>query len=708
MSITTWAALKELPNSQKNILVEFYPIEYLSDGWVLDTNGVNADIYRRPLTTFGTIDLNAVWRDGTAQAEVGSIGALDVVAPAHYWFNQSGQILYINVPIGDMPVVDYIYAAIHYMPFSDKSGAGLEFDGVVYDPRVETMPDIHLESSGLIYGVSFPGGGNIVIRNDDGGLDDFFNRMIWRSSVAKVYLGGEALPKSEYQLLLDGKLTDTVTWNRDVMTLNVQDKRQKIKMKYAYSPKFADGTANTNNVEEEWKGKPIPFCYGELSKVPVVCNNRNYRTATALTTSATTITFLSPYENMPANGGKIVIDEEVILFTGFAAGSLTGCSRGQDGTAAAAHVANSLATLIESGRTGGFTNYFNFLVAGHAIKAIKAVYKDGKIINVSKQLSFPSAYQFRISGSPAVLPIDSETLVADISGKESGGVLLSYPATIQDVLINLCGFAIADIDTASFTAAEGKVIGTPSYRSNPEDNIEDVLDRLLAGCLGRLTINASGQISLNVYEPVLPTTMDDLSKVEITNWLVFQDSEQLLGEVFIKYDPNWSAGINTNETKEKVVVATNPFKLKIYKDELRSETIETYERSLGAAQILAQRMGLITQNRNFKIRVNCIGLRFVDKRPGDIISIVIDRPDIDGIYEILEYTLKYNAGSPELELVLHDIFGLVGTLGYITDSSANIWTAASESEKERNMFISDNNGLIDPTDLNTFNAKVIW
>ena len=147
MSITTWAALKELPNSQKNILVEFYPIEYLSDGWVLDTNGVNADIYRRPLTTFGTIDLNAVWRDGTAQAEVGSIGALDVVAPAHYYFNQSGQILYINMPIGDQPVVDYIYAAIHYMPFSDKSGAGLEFDGVVYDPRVETMPDIHLEST---------------------------------------------------------------------------------------------------------------------------------------------------------------------------------------------------------------------------------------------------------------------------------------------------------------------------------------------------------------------------------------------------------------------------------------------------------------------------------------------------------------------------------------------------------------------------------
>ena len=65
----------------------------------------------------------------------------------------------------------------------------------------------------------------------------------------------------------------------------------------------------------------------------------------AINSSVTSINVTNA-SNYPSSGGYILIDNELIYFSGTSGNTLTGCLRGQDGTLAASHLNNAVVNLI--------------------------------------------------------------------------------------------------------------------------------------------------------------------------------------------------------------------------------------------------------------------------------------------------------------------------------------------------------------------------
>ncbi len=74
--------------------------------------------------------------------------------------------------------------------------------------------------------------------------------------------------------------------------------------------------------------------------------------------SETTIT-LDDASDLPSAGGAILIDNEIITYTGISSENLTGCTRGVGSTVAAAHDDNTKVYLLTKmvGNTSGITSY---------------------------------------------------------------------------------------------------------------------------------------------------------------------------------------------------------------------------------------------------------------------------------------------------------------------------------------------------------------
>jgi hypothetical protein len=62
--------------------------------------------------------------------------------------------------------------------------------------------------------------------------------------------------------------------------------------------------------------------------------------------STDTVINVSSTANYPSSGGFILIDSELIKFTGISGNQLTGCSRGVDGTAPASHINNAVVNMV--------------------------------------------------------------------------------------------------------------------------------------------------------------------------------------------------------------------------------------------------------------------------------------------------------------------------------------------------------------------------
>lgn len=81
----------------------------------------------------------------------------------------------------------------------------------------------------------------------------------------------------------------------------------------------------------------------------------------AITATATTIT-LTSVTNFPATGGRIKIDSEVMIYSGVSGSTLTGITRGADGTTAATHSngagVTSAAVIVNDTNHGAYTGDF--------------------------------------------------------------------------------------------------------------------------------------------------------------------------------------------------------------------------------------------------------------------------------------------------------------------------------------------------------------
>lgn len=146
-------------------------------------------------------------------------------------------------------------------------------------------------------------------------------------------------------------------------------------------------------------GEVQPILYGSMEGSPCYPVDAGALDVLAadISAAATTITLSDDdaFALFPASG-TVRIEDEEITYTGKGVRTLTGCTRGTGGTAAAAHVAGRQVWEIQAS--------YVYLVAAHACKAVNAVYVDGRRID-------PSAYSVSLVG-PTTITFNAKQLRA--------------------------------------------------------------------------------------------------------------------------------------------------------------------------------------------------------------------------------------------------------------------------------------------------------
>ena len=257
MSITTFEKLINSATSRKTVLVEIQPSQHVQD-WDLHSGS----IYK---STIGTIDVQSVYEDGSAYTVKTSVAAMS--ASTYYY---DGNILYIQCSSGT-PYAKVIVANYKVYISNDAK----VFNNHYYEPALLTIPVIKQSKPELFWGVSIISSGKITISN--GGLyDSAFHDWAWANKKITVLFGGEDLPYTEYDTIFDGIIIRK-KFSTDKIDFDFEDRKRMFEASLPYD---AFDATTYPNIDPEDVGKPIPYVWGTVSKMPVVCTNKQETTST--------------------------------------------------------------------------------------------------------------------------------------------------------------------------------------------------------------------------------------------------------------------------------------------------------------------------------------------------------------------------------------------------------------------------------------------
>lgn len=232
-----------LSNSVSNprILVEldigFQNIQWLNNGsgiWVVNTNNIYpfADLgLPNYFTTqdFGVIGSLQV--DGIHQVMASALTVLSTT-PETFFFDASDGSVYVRLLASDSP-------EMHTVIFGEQFGFSFNAftpvgSTVFYDGRLLGNPTISKSRDPLFFGrIQFQGGG-ILIANGDGEFDLFGEERDAYGNEARIKLGYDDLPISQYQRLFTGFIED-ISISQEEFSVSVIDKRKQLTKSFTYA-----------------------------------------------------------------------------------------------------------------------------------------------------------------------------------------------------------------------------------------------------------------------------------------------------------------------------------------------------------------------------------------------------------------------------------------------------------------------------------------
>ncbi len=698
------------------------------DLWYLSDFELTNDVivYSRPLTTYHYGDVSAILKDGVESTERTNIEDLDQATAADYHFDQSGQTLYVNELIANVPS-DFKYLAEHYLLFSDNADM-IDIEGATAEPRIKAIPDLNLDSAGLIWGVSFPDDGRLLIDNSDSDLDDLYDRITWVGTVVKIWIGGESLPFNEYTQIMQGQLVSGVTWKSESLSFKVTDTRFRMKGRFDYAPKY--DLAVWPSVDRRYADKPVPVIYGFVEMIPMVQINKHYTLRQSINAAKLAVKIDGDFNYLGT--GRGLIGSEIIQWTSESSGNLSGITRGAQDTTAKPHIAGDAFNYFRAIGASSFGPMFVNLAVDHYINfedtfdfnvpifIDQDIIKEGKIFwrnslsaggssgRYQQYVEGPNEEHIRIGNAFDVF--ENARLFMGWTARYDGvsAVMDNYIDALEEILIDLLGYDAGDLDASSFTTARAKADGKISLYIGPESKIEEIIDGVLLGTLARLTVTAAGKIAVKVWEPLIDSNLDTITDEQLTaRPVVKKDYKDTYGKVILRYGRKYDKKFNDDDAWKEVRVDNR--NLDSIFTTLDNMDVTAFEGSDRFATNLAQRIRWLTEDKTERVTIQLEGLEHADKRPGDQIILNLARPAgyDNRVFEIEAINVKL-MGRVSVTMDLVDLYGIQGKCGKVTDDAANDWSSATTDEKNENMFVSDDDGFLVPGDDTTRNIKGIW
>ncbi len=504
-----------------------------------------------------------------------------------------------------------------------------------YEPYIADngIPSLSQETQSIHWGASQISSGSVILLNGRGFFDQIARRWIWNNKDAKLLLGGDSLPYSEYTCSFAGKILES-SFTKNDFTLQIESKSFALLRSLPINNFW---TSTWANLDPQAEGKPIPYYWGSYSAAQA-----------------------------------------------------------------------PLVTCINSAYTPNDSQWKICDCAFHPIKSITQVYIDYGAGSGWQTIAHANADLANATFTIAVVPVLGTTRVkVAFEGYHSGGVLIEgAPEIIEDLLLNQCGYAAADLNAASFTASKALSNCTLNAAVERETEALTIIETACQSDLAFFDEDGEGLLRYRTWEPSASGTIPVLAKEEILEPPeILDDSSKLYWKVKVGY--SWMGDTDQPLYTE---ASTTTSKYKYSRNDYL--TIDTYLRSKADADQLAGRLNWITRDPSPVISLT-LKAGQIDKTLGDKVKVTLARAPYStaGGYDerVFEIISKEVSCFPLLvNLKGRDLMDFGNNVGFWMGDSAPAWLTATAQEKEDSGFWCDANGYCLTADSASLNKSLWW
>lgn len=267
--------------SKKIVLYEYdKPIDITSDllnyssgiwSYTLTTSGVvvtddngNTGYYGYNNIVF--YNVQSVNVDGFQLIKVSSIAEL-LTQDGAFYYDYATTKIYIAFTDYEPPLDKQIYISAA-VGFAYNTDTDMYFNGSYYDPRISSILGIKKSKDPLFYGLLKFDSGTVKLINEDGNLDDWRSRNLYRQAT-RILVGEAGFTYAQYQKVFTGIIgNDSRSWSD--LSVKVEDIRAGLSTPVPYN-KFTK--AAYPYIDDNTVDKMIPIAYGSIRNAPCFCLN---------------------------------------------------------------------------------------------------------------------------------------------------------------------------------------------------------------------------------------------------------------------------------------------------------------------------------------------------------------------------------------------------------------------------------------------------
>lgn len=582
-----------------------------------------------------------------------------VNANAGSWF-ADGALLWVRPPVGE----NIFAATVQALAAFYWSSTPRIINDRYYDPRLKSAPGLSQRIEPRFGGVGQTGGGDIILVNNDQ-FFDALQDLQWDA--------GQLVLKVAFDspFLLDTTFQTMATWTADDWRLTPTDFALRViepkgKMKSKLPDTFFD-RATFPGIDQELIGRPIPIAYGELFGLePVLIEPGAKRFKVAahairdlarvrvqkdleeLTTSTTAPDDWALYSDTPVY--RTFIGGESVKSVTFDGTALTEQNTIEDVTGEAGSWAANESYLYVRPATGQtITSGVYEIILAHGISIWQNANFATKDL-ANGEFTMDDAWTF------------GEELSIDIVGKPD-----KYNAVdiIEDLLLTV---GQTNLNAASFTEAASRLTiglderGFPVHVLRPAIYLEDIeeigviISELLAQIGGFLYSDATGQVTIGVFEPSRGEGLEIIDATDVLDLEELTELEEQPSQINVSYAERFQDTYAQHVIQSKGALQY-----------LRAQTAPVVREAFSLlprtadATYQAQRMLALegAPLRTFLLTTAWQGFLW---KPGDQLKLEYAPKAIDRVLEILEVSI--NLANKTTQLLLGDLRSLNDSPGW--------------------------------------------
>lgn len=650
MAITTWTELAALPNTQKDFLTILIPKKRYQN-WTKTGGATNvyhisfASLFEAS-SDFGDTfrAISSVEHDETELTLKTSIATVDATAGT-YWHDTANSLLYIHTTDSANPNSVNTYIVVFFELYISSglgiNGKGKIFSNIYYEPLMDAsnLPQADYEQTDIVSGITIKtGDATFQYHNPFSFWDTMWTALSWKNAVIKIYMGGEDLPFSEYQLIYMGSVRQE-HWAEDRVWFDTVNFLDILRRGIPFTPLF------TTNASSEDRGKYIPLLFGQVEGI---------------------IPLLS--DNSTGN----------------------------------AHVY----TIADS--------------AFQTLKAVDATYDGTTLLTLTTQytVDLTGCKVTLVNYTPSgTITVDAKgAKISDITGESSTDLMTNASDIIRFLILEVLRLGTSYINSASFLAAKNDNTFELSKYIRYKRNLSVYLTAIQSTVLGNLKLNNDGEFVFDIYEPAFVAD-DSISNAEIGNFVQSSPISKIYTGIKVHYNPlpyirdDTSIIAESQDDSYQGVTGTNDRSK--YEDKQKSafKNIYTWIKTVGDANVLLQRLLLLTNSPFIEVDTTIKGIKLYTRMPGNIVELSKEKaPTSTGAYvdegfQIVQIIKDF--ANDQTILKLDNFNGLGLYIGRWTSDSAPNYGASSEQQKREQGYWCNNDGLADPSDLES-NTSVWW